>query len=448
MLLLRLQALLDRLWASFWLRPILMILVVTLLVHGLLFLDRLEPLGGQPVLAMAGADGLRSMITLLAGTFISIISVTFSVLIVVFTLANSQFGPRLLDNYLADKGNQAVLGFHVSAFVACLLTLRAITPDSLPVLTASLCLGMAVAGFIVFILHVQHVVMSLKADTLLGLLEDDLRRTIGVRFPDGHDLAAEEAQTRRLEALPQDMERSAAPVAATSSGYVAAIDYDGLQRLATERDLLVVVKVKPGDFVINHTALALVYPRGEVEAPLAQAVADRILLTGQRGSRQDLEFTINKLGEVAIRALSPGINDTYTALACIDRLGSALATLAGRRMDRVARADADGNLRLLAESFTFAGALDAAFNLIRQSGQANPAVLIRLLESLAAVACAARTEQAATALARHADMILRAAERAVPEELDREDVRERHRTVQEMLDRDVNRRGCPAVRPG
>jgi uncharacterized membrane protein len=144
-----------------------------------------------------------------------------------------------------------------------------------------------------------------------------------------------------------------------------------------------------------------------------------------RTSAQDVEFAIHQLVEIAVRALSPSVNDPFTAIACVDRLGSALSRLAQRKMPSPYRHDGQRRLRVVAVPITFAEIVDASFNQIRQYARPSAAVTIRLLETIAVIAEAVHRPEDRAALRRHAEMIVRGAREGLPEGEDRRDVEAR-----------------------
>jgi uncharacterized membrane protein len=176
---------------------------------------------------------------------------------------------------------------------------------------------------------------------------------------------------------------------------------------------------------MQGNSLALAWPRAQVTPGLGPAVNDTFILGAQRTAVQDIEFAIEQLVEVALRALSPGINDPFTAINCIDRLGAAVCELCDRALPSPARYDESGRLRVLARSVSFRGVVDTAFNQIRQSAWANVSVTIRLLETLAVIAARTVNETQRAALQRQAEMIVRGSLEAIVEEQDRADVMRR-----------------------
>jgi uncharacterized membrane protein len=207
-------------------------------------------------------------------------------------------------------------------------------------------------------------------------------------------------------------------VGALADGYLQRIDTEALMALASQEDLLLSLECRPGHYVVKGQAMVMVWPGDRVTDTLVDKMNAAFVLGNQRTAGQDVEFSFHQLVEIAVRALSPGINDPFTAIACVDRLGSGLCRLARRDMPSAQRFDPHGRLRLLAPGSSFAGIVDMAFNQIRQSARSNPAVAIRMLDAIAQIAGHVRRVQDAACLQRQAGMIVRGAQEAVPEPYD------------------------------
>jgi uncharacterized membrane protein len=226
--------------------------------------------------------------------------------------------------------------------------------------------------------------------------------------------------------IPANFKRDACPTQASSSSYIQAIDADQLMQIASKENLLLHLQHRPGDFVVKGSPLALVYPAESVCKKLVEQINNTVVLGSQRTDQQDVEFSINQLVEIATRALSPGINDPFTAIRCIDQLSAALCHLACKEIPSAYRYDEEDKLRVIAKIVTFVDVLDAAFNQIRQYGQTSVAVTMRLLEAIAVIAPFTHTQADRDALLRHANMIDRGSQEGVSEELDRNDIKERY----------------------
>ncbi|HEU18598.1 MAG TPA: DUF2254 domain-containing protein [Deltaproteobacteria bacterium] len=222
-------------------------------------------------------------------------------------------------------------------------------------------------------------------------------------------------------------------IAASKSGYIQAIDSDNLLNITEEYDFRIHLPFRPGEFIVAGSTLAVVESAEVVNDDLAEQIVNSFIIGQQRTPEQDIEFAIHQLVEVALRALSPGINDPFTAIACIDRLGSALCCLTDRAFPLPYRYDAEGRLRVIVKPLTFEGVVNAAFDQIRQYGCTSVAVTIRLLESLKAIAGRARNSEQRQAILRQADMIVRASQESITEKNDRDDVQQRYQDLIEAF---------------
>jgi uncharacterized membrane protein len=221
---------------------------------------------------------------------------------------------------------------------------------------------------------------------------------------------------------------------AKKSGYLQAIDDERLMKIATSKDLLLRLKYRPGKFIVEGSELVMIWPGERVNKKLTQHLYQAFIFGEQRTEQQDVEFPINQLVEIASRAISPGINDPFTAIQCINQLSAGLCRLAERDFPSPYRYDNDNNLRAIANPVTFAELIDAAFNQIRQYSKPDVAVIIRLLEAIALIATHTRNQKDRAALLRHAQMIERSSREEVSEELDRKDIEERYLAAVKALE--------------
>jgi uncharacterized membrane protein len=413
----------DRLRSSLWFVPAGMACLSMALAYCAVELDKavtddwLARLGWSYT---GGAEGASLLLGTVAGSMIAIAGTVFSMTLVALSLASSQLGPRLLRNFMRDTANQVVLGTFVATFVYCLLVLRTIRRADevafVPHLSVSLGVLLAIVSVGVLIYFIHHVSTSIQADEVVARVSRELDDGIDRLFP-GHlgKPGSDDPKVPAETGLPAAFARDARPVGAAKDGYLQLIDAEALMDLACEEDLLLRLERRPGHYLIKGRAMVMVWPGDRVTESLAEKVNAAFVLGNQRTAYQDVEYSFRQLVEIALRALSPGINDPFTAIACVDRLGSALCHLAGHDMPSPLRFDRHGQLRLVAPGSTFAGILDMAFNQIRQSARSNPAVAIRMLDAIAQIAgCVQRAEDRAC-LQRHAGMIVRGAREAVPE---------------------------------
>ncbi len=426
----------ERLRSSFWFLPILMTGLAAGLAFATVALD--ASISDQWLRAFGwayagGAEGASAVLGAVAGSMITLAGLVFSMTLVALSLTSSQFGPRLLRNFMRDTMNQVVLGTFVATFVYCLLVLRTVRRADesafVPHLSVTIGVLMAVASLVVLIYFVHHVAMSIQADELLARVSAELFSGIDRLYPKEIGQGPPESTPQEPHAaVPDGFDREAQPVSADVDGYVQLIDADALLDLATQSDLLVRVLRRPGQYAIRGNPLALVLPRERVNDAIAGKLRAVFVIGHRRTEVQDVEFVVDQLVEIAVRALSPGINDPFTAVACVDRLGSALTRLAQRHAPSAYRYHED-QLRIIAPSITFDGVADAALNQIRQYGRTSAAVTIRLLETIGRIADSTDRPEILVTLRRHADMIARGSRDGLPEQDDRRDVQRKYDAI-------------------
>jgi len=420
----------DRLRSSFWLVPAVMALLAVALALSAVELDKAFAEGwlqGLGWIYSGGAEGASLLLGTVAGSMIAIAGTVFSMTLVALSLASSQLGPRLLRNFMRDTANQVVLGTFVATFMYCLLVLRTIRRDDqgdfVPHLSVSIGMLLAIASIGVLIYFIHHVSVSIQADQVVARVGKELEEGIDRLFP-GHlgKPGSAVAKAPSEADLPVAFAREARPVGAFEDGYLQLIDADALMSLAKEADLVLRLERRPGHYLVKGRPMVMVWPGDRVTETLVEKMNEAFVLGNQRTAAQDVEFSFHQLVEIAVRALSPGINDPFTAIACVDRLGSGLCRLARRDMPSAQRFDPEGRLRLVAPGSSFAGIADTAFNQIRQSARSNPAVAIRMLDAIAQIAGHVQHAPDAACLQRHAGMIIRGAREAVAEPDDLLDV--------------------------
>jgi uncharacterized membrane protein len=436
----RLSTWLEQLRGTYWLVPGLMLFLATVLSIVTIALDdRIWRAGTSAPswLLIADPNGARTFLTTVAGSMITTAGVTFSITIATFAQASSQYGPRLLNNFMRDRGNQIVLGTFVATFVYCLLILRVVRSGNqanfIPHLSLLTAFGLTIASVVVLIYFFHHVSTSIRAEYIIGHIGHDLEAAIERLFPEQLRMSWFEQGLRSEDDIPSSFNDEARPVPAAASGYLQAIDYEALFRIARKRDLLVRMMCRPGDFIALESPLALIWPPDRMEDELIEAIKEAIVIGLQRLGVQDVEYALNQLVEIAVRALSPGINDPFTAMQCVDQIGTSLAQLAERRIPRGYHYDGEERLRLIRDTATFRGILDQGFDQIRQYGRGSAPVTIRQLEALAVIAAHAQNDSQREAVSRQAELIKSGADETIPTEYDRQAVAARYTAVLHAL---------------
>jgi uncharacterized membrane protein len=421
----RLRTLWDAARTSLWLIPSLMIVVGFALAVTMLNIDVRWARGDRTEFWWVNhGDGedARNLLSTLLGATITMASMAFSVTVVALTLAASSYGSRLIRIFQADLRTQVTLGAFALTIVYCLIVLRSIhgRASVADVPHASVTLG-TVLGFacvVALLFFISGVARSLVADEVVRRARDDIDASLAALPP----LDASSLPDFASGDLPPNFENEAEKVALPHEGYVKATDYEALVDWATARNVVIRADFRAGDFIVEGDKRVLIFPPTGDPERVRQEIGRFIVTGDERTPTQDLEFSIRHLVEVAVRALSPGVNDPFTAAVAIDRLRGALSRLAGRRLPLERLRDQNGVLRLKRRTSTFEGLVGTSLHQIRQAGSSHPFVLIHMLEALEAIAPHTQTVTQRRTLLHHAHLIRSAGLRDVPEQEDRDDV--------------------------
>jgi uncharacterized membrane protein len=431
----------DSLHSSYWFLPTIFAFIAIALAFTMLWLDVqgyygfIEEWGWM---YSVGTDGAREVLSAVASSTIGVAGTAFSITIVALQLASSNFGPRLLRNFMQDTGNQIVLGTFIGTFIYSLLVLRTIRGDGddfdkfVPQLSVTVGLLLAIASIGVLIYFIHHASTIIQVSHVIADTSKELDRAIERLFPEKLGRSASQPRLEE-EDIPADFDVNTYGVKAKDSGYLQAIDNEELMKLACKQNLIFRLNYRPGKFVVPGNEWIVIYPRKCVTRKLLKKLDDTLILGKERTEQQDVEFPIEQLVEIALRALSPSLNDPFTAIRCIDRLSAGLSHLAQKDFPSPYRYDNQGNLRVIAESVTFVGILDTAFNQLRQNGKSDVAVTIRLLEAIAIIARYTPTQKERGTLLRHAEMIWQDSQQAISAESDKQDIEEKYQIVEKAL---------------
>jgi uncharacterized membrane protein len=387
----QLSTLWEQLTANYWFIPAVMVVLAAMLSVMTIALD--EGIGRElgwvsGLVYVDSAEGARAVLSTVASSMITVAGTVFSLTMVVLTLASQQFGPLVLAHFMRDRGNQFVLGVFTATFLYCLLVLRTIRggEDDLfvPHLSVLMGLGLAVASLAVLIYFIHHISRTIQAPQIIVQINQALLDEIDDLFP----IDAKHAHTRvQIDADEQAFQQSvlarveseAYIVAAGESGYLQMIDLPRLLKAAQRYDLIVHVDVLPGQFLFKGQPLARVLLSQPPSTALDQAVERAFVLGKQRTQTQDIEFIVTQLSAMAVRALSPSLNDPYTALMVIDHLGGALCTMLHRQPPSIFRYDDQQRLRVILYEVTFQTLFHTAFDQIRHYGYSDLKIDTRLL---------------------------------------------------------------------
>jgi uncharacterized membrane protein len=425
----------EELRTTLWVVPVILILVSVLLFFVTFEIDVAAYHGhiSLPTWIRTGSsDAERQVLIAIAAAVITVVGVVFSITILALTLASQQFGPRMMRNFVRDIGNQVTLGVFVGTFVFAVLALVSIGSVShafVPYLSTSVAEALLMVDLAVLIYFIHHIAKSIQLPEVIAGIADDLMHSIDAEFPD--QVGSGEEPGSRLQAgksvpdLLTLLEERGAAVPSQVSGYIQYVGYSQLIGIATRTDSVIRLEHRPGHYLANGRTLAIVWPRGAA-GEVARALAKAHVTGPHRTLVQDPVFAIDQLVEIAIRALSAAVNDTFTALTCIDWLSAGLGRVSGRVLDEGVYRDATGNVRLIESDPSYARMVNRAYDKIRQAARGMPAVLIRLIDSLGSIMLDTTSPEQRAVLRRQADMVLRLSEQSVSEPNDLEEIRFRY----------------------
>ena len=421
----------DRLKVSFWFAPALMALGAVLLAWVMYWVDSLVPNAAleNSHFVLAGTPGeLRSALLGVAGTVLATAGVVFTLLTLPLSTVAAQYGSRLLRLFLGDRTTQLVLGMFVGTFVYCIAAALSIPPAGVvpesPQLTATLGLYLMLATFATLIVLVQHISTMLQAPNIAAAAGAELFDAVSGEIPDqvtsGADGKGEsdgkggfetrlapDAQGAPVSPIVKDtvLETEGYPVRAKKAGYIQYIDPEIMLTLAREKDLVIRLLHKPGQFVRRGAEVALVWPAGRVDEQFDKLIRRAFQIGNGRTPTQDVEYAVNQLTEMAVRAMSPAINDPFTAMTCLDYLGEGLVMFIRQGEQSTRYFHLDGRLSFVLEPVTFDELLSAAFDMLRHASCDNASVLLHMLKVIDLIGQEAQAPAARQHLLRHVSLI-------------------------------------------
>lgn len=433
---------------SFWFLPAVLVVLSVALSQLTLSLDRRIDLdwAGNSQLAL-GVDGSRGLLTTIGGSVLAVAGTAFSITISVIATASSSYGPRLVRNFMKDRGNQLVLGVFVATFAYCIIVLRSVTAaDSdagrqafVPYISVYLALLIALVNIGCLVYFIHHIADSIQISTLVRAVRGDLSRVAGREYPATDEAWDDDAVPAvRLDPRDDDVE----VVTVGANGYLNGVDTSSLLTLGRERGLVIEMVPRVGDHVIAEEQLARVRrisdpddpaesegaegavgAEGAAQSDLADRIRSNVTVGAARSPHQDIRFALQQVAEVAVRAMSSGVNDSYTAQNAIEELGSGMAAIARGLEPPEGIADRNGDLRLVLRRPRPIELIDLVFDDLRIHGTGDPRIM------RAAIQLAKRVAEAGSAdLAQrvwlHIDLMISAFEDSGAAEFDVSRMRE------------------------
>jgi uncharacterized membrane protein len=329
---------------------------------------------------MGSIDDARAILSAMMGAVATVLALIFSVALLVLSMVATLFGPRLLSRFLQDWVTQATIGLFMGTFIYVCLCFLVTHQDADSRFVPQICLltswVLVVGSFSFLVFYSHRIATSIQNPDMIARVVDDLYPAV----VGAHERGSGEG----TGAVPDDdaiLQRSnaGAIVACPKSGYLQHLDHVALVAAARDVGALIVLRFRPGQFVLRGEPLASIVPASAV-SKLEPAIDRNVAIGRHRTLTQDSEFGIAQIVEIAIRALSPAVNDTFTGVACVDWLADALLILAEKPPLEGNWYDTAGELRVWIPAIRIERLVKLAFDQIRQASATTPAVLIRQLE--------------------------------------------------------------------
>jgi uncharacterized membrane protein len=410
----RRDAIAEYIRGSLWVLPTMCVLVALILGSVLSLID----VGADSPLAFQGtADDARSALIGITSTMVTVIALLLGLAVVALQLSSTQFSPRLLRNFLRDRPNQIVLGVFVGTFAYSAAGLFTVgvsggeRTSDYPRFAVSVAIALMFLSLALLVFFADHLAHSIQVDSIMRAVE---RNTLGS--------IRELAEIREQE--PPEVPEHAIAVQARYSGYVQTVDTRRLLAEAVHHRLVVHLRPRVGEHVAARSVLAWVWPdadSGVVPGPQAlEEMLDRAVRQGyERTLEQDPGLGFRQLVDIACKALSPAVNDPYTAIQAVEHLTVLFAALGRRPVGYLVAADGGGTVRLVVPGRTFAEHLALGVGLIRRYGAKEPTVVQALLRLLGTCGTLVGDDpERLAAIERQAEILVADAEREVPQPAD------------------------------
>ncbi len=380
-----------------------------------------------------GTSGIRQVLVVAAGAIISLTGVVFSISVVALTLAATQFGSKILYKFLRDTLNKIVLGLLIGSFLFCFSLLVFIDTNSelnydIPIISfvGSLLLTVIAIAGLVFFTH--RISTTIQADQMIALIGEELNQSIEQTLIDcGSQPDLKTAEQRWRIFTPTTKTETVFSVA---SGYIEYIDFAKLIFIAEEKKQRFELLCRHGDFVIEGSPVIKIFNVDHCNAAYRSALLSCLSLGRKRTPVNDIEFGIMQLLQIALRALSPGTNDSMTAVSCIDWLSSSIGQMINKNFPINYMEDQAGILRIKKCELDFDGTINVMFHTLRQNSKGNEMIMIHLLEAISRILQVCKRQAYAEVLFHHAKLILETSEESFQSDLDTKEIIKRFEKCQ------------------
>ncbi len=369
-------------------------------------IDGSLPSAVSAVLFSGGPDAARTVLSAVAGSLVTVTSLTFSLTVVTLQLASSQFSPRLLRTFSRDRFVHVTLAVFLGTFVYTLIVLRTVRSSGeargafVPQLSVTVAVLATIGSAVCLVLFLGHLSTQIRVETILQRVRDEADGTLDRvldRRSEGGPAAAPETPA------------AAVPLLARRTGFLAAVDEERLLRAAAESDAVVVVEGFPGGSFVAGTPLGRGWRLDGTSLPeearrrLVDDLARSMLIGPERTAAQDVGFGLRQLVDVADKALSPGINDPTTAVHALGHISGVLCRVLDYDLGPRLLRDEQSRVRVVLQRPGFADLLDSGIAQPRRFASDSPNTLDRIVQLLREVGWCVRAPEEAEAVRSQAE---------------------------------------------
>jgi uncharacterized membrane protein len=348
----------------------------------------------------------------IAGSIMTVVSIVFAILLMTLTLASTQFSPRILVSFIKDRATQWTLGIFLGTFSYCMAALpavRSLPQPFVPVLTVlvSMLLALVCVGWLIF--FINHISRSISVNHIVDRIAGETERAIEELMPHPR---GQYQRPERPAAFREGRERV---IASVKSGYIRFVDVGFLVDCARSFGVQIEVMRRVGQFVPAGTPLMRVVDAGRVTPEREAKLLAGIDIGPVRTMQQDIEFGVIQIVDIALRAISPAVNDPTTAINCIDQLARVMIIWRSRAPPQASYHRPPHVPRLTLPWISYEGLLDTAFEQIRHYARGDIAVSLRLLRAYGDIAAAGAFERERQSLMLRARRVIQGCENSLPD---------------------------------
>tara|TARA_R110000868_G_scaffold160854_4_gene390647 strand:+ start:6655 stop:8007 length:1353 start_codon:yes stop_codon:yes gene_type:complete len=435
----------EKMYYHFWLVPTLIILFSVILAAGLISAENFLDLNNLELYlgSFLDMDAIKIIFSTIASSIITITCVTFSITVLTLSIASNHLGARLVPNFMKQKITQIFLGVLISTFIYAIFILQSISVidvhKSIAYLAVSIGMLYTIISIIIFIFFINFVCHMIQIDNILEFLMQDLIFCIK-RFLVVNDIANKKDSINKIinyknsETKFYDLQKyNSYKVKSLIYGYIQYINYNTLFKIADKYSVIISINYKVGFFVLKNLPLVTIYSKTELSEKTVQEISSKALkcvsLGVRRTSLQDIEFLFEELAEIALIALSPSINNPYTAKHCIDRFTQGLEAISHHKMAHSLLCDKNGQIKVIRKVATYNDIIKSSFTRLRQQAKLDLSITLYLLQRIRDLLDTEITEEIKTILINQAQIIY---EEAKTQNLNIKDIKDLEDTYKDI----------------